>query len=239
MKGKTTMIKFNELKSKFSNKKINSFFSICNKSCKKTSDITYKKIEKLAKKLIKIGVTANMVTLVGFIVGLLAINFLAIESYGWALVCILLNRFSDVLDGAVAKAGKPTDFGLFFDATLDYMFYAGIIFGFALANPEQNAVAATFLMFGFVSSACALLAYAIVAYQDKKYTRPHFNESPFYLGGLAQGFETFVTVVVLCIVPKLFMPLAIVLGIFCFIKAVSVVASAYYVFVVSEKQNKE
>jgi len=239
MKGCTTMIKFNELKSKFSNKKINSFFAGCNKSCKYFAAIVYEKIQILAKMLIKIGVTANMITLVGFVIGLLAINFLAIESYGWALVCILLNRFSDILDGAVAKASKPTDFGLFFDATLDYMFYAGVIFGFALANPEQNAVAATFLMFGFVSSACALLAYAIVAYQDKKYTRPHFNESPFYLGGVAQGFETFVTMVVLCIVPKLFMPLAIILGIFCFIKAVSVVASAYYVFVVSNKQSEE
>lgn len=239
MKGYTTMIKFNELKSKFSNEKINSFFVLCNKSCKRSFNIFHVGIQKLAAHLVKIGVSANMVTLTGFIIGLLAINFLAIESYGWALLCILLNRFCDVLDGAVAKAGKSTDFGLFFDATIDYMFYAGVIFGFALANPSQNAVAATFLLFGFASSACALLAYAIVAYQNKTQTRPHFNESPFYLGGFAQGFETFVTMVVLCLVPRLFMPLAIILGIFCFVKAVSVVASAYYVFVISNKQGKE
>jgi len=233
------MLNSDALKSKFFTKKINSFFKICNKSCQKASSVFYNLIQKLAKKMVKWGVSANAVTLVGFIIGLLAINFLAIESYGWALLCILLNRFSDILDGAVAKAGKPTDFGLFFDATLDYMFYAGVIFGFALANPAQNAVAATFLMFGFISSACALLAYAIVAYQDKTVSRPHFNESPFYLGGLAQGFETFVTVVALCLVPRLFMPLAIILGIFCFIKAVSVVISAYYVFVISNKKTRE
>lgn len=239
MKGLNAMVKLNELKSKISKTKINAFWGVCNKSCQKVYVSLNDILQKVAKKLVKIGVTANMVTLVGFVIGLLAINFLAIESYGWALVCILLNRLSDALDGAVAKASKPTDFGLFFDATLDYMFYAGVIFGFALANPEQNAVAATFLMFGFVSSACALLAYAIVAYQDKTKARPHFNESPFYLGGLAQGFETFVTMVVLCIVPNLFMPLAIILGIFCFVKAVSVVASAYYVFVISNKKSKE
>ncbi len=230
------MVKINNLKSKISNKKINSFFKVCNKSCQKSIDVLYSHVQKLAKKMVKLGITANTVTLVGFIIGLLAINFLAIESYGWALVCILLNRFSDVLDGAVAKQSKSTDFGLFFDATLDYMFYAGVIFGFALANPSQNAVAATFLMFGFVSSACALLAYAIVAYREKTVSRPHFNESPFYLGGIAQGFETFVAMVALCIVPHLFMPLAIILGIFCFIKAVSVVISAYYVFVISNKK---
>ena len=233
------MVKVNNLKSKISSKKINSFFKICNKSCNKSTDLFYSYVQILAQKMVAWGISANAVTLVGFVIGLLAINFLAIESYGWALVCILLNRFSDVLDGAVAKAGKPTDFGLFFDATLDYMFYAGVIFGFALANPAQNAVAATFLMFGFISSACALLAYAIVAYQDKTVSRPHFNESPFYLGGIAQGFETFVTMVALCIVPHLFMPLSIILGIFCFIKAVSVVISAYYVFVISNKKKAD
>lgn len=233
------MVNFDKLKSKFSNEKINSFFTICNKSCQKSSSLFQNKTQKLAKIFVKLGISANMVTLGGFIIGMMSINFLAMESYGWALLCILLNRFCDILDGAVAKAGKPTEFGLFFDATLDYIFYAGVIFGFALANPQQNAVAASFLLFGLISSACSLLAYAIVAYQNKTQTRPHFNESPFYLGGLAQGFETFVTLVVLCIVPRLFMPLAIILGIFCLIKAVCVIVSAYYVLAVAGKDSKD
>ena len=123
-------------------------------------------IKKLAKLIAKSGISANMITLVGFIIGLLAINFLAIESYGWALICILINRFCDILDGAIAKLNKPTKFGIFFDATVDYMFYAGVIFGFALANPEQNSIAAAFLLFAFASSACALLAYANDAVSD-------------------------------------------------------------------------
>lgn len=233
------MITLDKLKSKISSEKINSFFTVCNKSCQKTSSVLYKQIQKLAKLIVKMKISANTVTVVGFIIGLLSINFLAIESYGWALFCILLNRFFDILDGAVAKAGKTTDFGVFLDASLDYIFYAGVIFGFALANPEQNAIAATFLMFGFIASASALLSYAIIAYQNKTQTQQAFSESPFYLGGIAQGFETFITLVVLCIVPKLFMPLAVILGIFCFIKAVSVVVSAYYVLVVSNKKAKK
>ena len=233
------MLKLADLKSKLSNKKINSFFTICNKSCTKISGSFQKIIQKLAKIVAKSGISANMITLTGFIVGLLAINFLAIEHYGSALICILINRLCDILDGAVAKLNKPTNFGLFFDATLDYIFYAGIIFGFALANPGQNAVAAAFLLFAFASSACALLAYGIVADQQKSEDHPQLNESPFYLGGIAQGFETFATLLILCIVPRLFMPLAVILGIFCFVKAGSVIISSYYVFVISEKKSSK
>ena len=232
-------INLNQIKSKFSNKKINSFFTICNESCKKSTSFFKLFLQNFAQLFVKCHISANFITIFGFIIGLLAINFLAIGHFGSALICILLNRFCDILDGAVAKVSQPTDFGIFLDAALDYMFYAGVIFGFALANPEQNAVAATFLMFGFISSACALLAYAIVAYKGQNKTHPSFSESPFYLGGIAQGFETFITLVVLCIVPRLFMPLAVILGIFCFIKAVSVMISAYYVLVISSKKSKE
>ena len=242
------MIKFNKIhfdklnldkiKSKFSREKINSFFVVCNKSCQKSYHFLDILIQKIAKLIVKLKIGANAITLFGFIIGLLAINFLAIESYGWALLCILLNRFCDLLDGAVAKINKPTNFGVFFDATLDYIFYAGVIFGFALANPEQNSIAAAFLLFGFISSACALLAYAIIAYHSQAGKTP-FSESPFYLGGIAQGFETFVTLIVLCIIPRLFMSLAIILGAFCLIKAVSVIISAYYVLVIADKKAKK
>ena len=98
--------------------------------------------------LYKAGVSANLVSIVGFAVGLLAINFLAMGMYLSALLCILINRAFDALDGAVARNREYSDFGVFLDATLDYTFYAGIIFGFALAYPAQNAVAASFLLFG-------------------------------------------------------------------------------------------
>jgi len=232
------MVNFNTLKSKLSSPKVSSFFKFCNKIYQKVETFSLSGIKKLAKLLVKLKVSANAVTFFGFFVGLLAINFLAIESYAWALVCILINRFCDILDGAVAKEGKVTVFGIFLDATLDYMFYAGVIFGFALANSGQNAVAATFLLFGLMSSACSLLAYAIIAYQNKIDTTAQISDSPFYLGGFAQGFETFVALVILCIFPYLFTPIAIILGIFCFIKAVSIVTSAYYGFVIAGKKKK-
>lgn len=190
------------------------------------------------KYLAKMGLSANVVTIIGFLIGIFTINFLALEMYGTALLCILLNRVFDALDGAIARNSKITDFGVFLDATLDYIFYAGVIFGFALASPYNNAVPAAFLLLSFTASACALLAYAVVAYKNKPVQEIKLGMSPFYLGGVAQGFETFIALVIMCLLPRLFMPIAIILGVLSIVKALSIMVTAYYSFVIAPKNQK-
>lgn len=183
----------------------------------------------------KIGIKANWVSWIGFGIGIFAVNFLAMEMYGWALAAILLNRFCDGIDGAIARSTKVTNFGVFLDATLDYIFYGGVIWGFALAD-GGNASAACFLMFGFTAAACAMLAYSVVAYKINSKQELNLDNSPFYLGGIAQGSETFVVLVVLCLVPGWFVQLAAVLGVLSLIKAFSVIVAAYYNFVIMVKK---
>ncbi|MBS4773555.1 MAG: CDP-alcohol phosphatidyltransferase family protein [Proteobacteria bacterium] len=194
-------------------------------------------IDVWGRKAAEYNISANLVSLLGFAIGMLSINFLAMNMYFWALVCILLNRAFDALDGSIAKFGKPSDFGVFLDAALDYIFYAGVIFGFALANPWENAVAASFLLFGFSASASAMLAYAVIAYKNRRRVEPDLEQSPFYLGGLAQGFETLAALVILCIVPVWFLPIAIILGCWCLVKALMIVSAAYFNFVIARKEN--
>ncbi len=186
-------------------------------------------------KLGRIGVKANWVSWVGFGIGIFAVNFLAMEMYGWALFAILLNRFCDGVDGAIARSTKITNFGVFLDATLDYIFYGGVIWGFALAD-GGNAAAACFLMFGFTAAACAMLAYSVVAYKINSKQELNLDNSPFYLGGIAQGSETFVVLVLLCLVPGWFVQMAAVLGVLSLVKAFSVIVAAYYNFVIMDKK---
>lgn len=218
--------------------KIKQFFAKMASFSKKVYKKSYAAFDVVGKKIVKIGISANFVTIIGFVIGLLAINFLSLEKYGYALICIIINRIFDALDGAIARNSKVTDFGVFLDASLDYMFYAGIIFGFALANPEQNAIAASFLLFAFAAAACSLLAYAVIAYKNNVNDEFKLGQSPFYLGGLAQGFETLIALLVLCVIPSLFMPIAIVLGILCLVKAFSVIVTAYYNFVIAVRGKK-
>ncbi len=198
-------------------KKISGFINLCGKTIAQT------------------GISANIISVAGFLIGISSVNFLALNMYGWALVCIIANRIFDALDGAVARHGKSSEFGIFLDAALDYIFYAGVIFGFSLADPAQNAVAASFLLFAFMASACTMLAYAVIAYRRRANKKISFDKSPFYLGGFAQGAETFIAITIMCLLPFWFMEIAIILGILCFIKTVSIMAAAYYNFVIAQK----
>ena len=192
----------------------------------------YNKINVAGTYLGQIGISANVVSWTGFVIGIFAVNFIAMEMYGWALLAILLNRLSDGLDGAIARSTKVTDFGVFLDATLDYIFYGGVIFAFALATPAANGVAAACMLFGFAAAACAMLAYSVIAYKNHAEQQLNLDHSPFYLGGLAQGSETLFALVVLCLFPGWFPVMGVVLGVFSLVKAFSVIVAAYYSFVI-------
>ena len=55
----------------------------------------------LARPLCRAGVSANQVSLAGFLIGMLALPLLAFGCYQWALAAILLNRLLDGLDGVI------------------------------------------------------------------------------------------------------------------------------------------
>ncbi len=193
--------------------------------------------ESFGGKLAKSGVSANAMSIIGFIIGLLAINFISLQMYATGLLCVLINRAFDGLDGAIARQTKVTNFGVFLDVVLDYVFYAGVIFAFALARPEANAVAASFMLVGFFASACALLAYGVIA-GKKNEDVDILKKSPVYLGGMAQWSETFAAIVIMCIIPSGFMALAIFFGVISLVKAMTIVAAAYYNFVIAESKKR-
>ncbi len=221
-----------EAKSKWQQFPLKEYILKIIKICRKIYGYICNKINIGGTYIGQMGISANIVSWVGFIIGVFAINFIAMEMYGWALLAILLNRICDGLDGAVARSTKITDFGIFLDATLDYIFYGGVIFAFALANPSSNAIAAACMLFGFASAGCAMLAYSVIAYKEHSTHQINLDYSPFYLGGIAQGSETLVAFVLLCIFPQWFSVLGILFGVFSLIKCFSLIAAAYYNFVI-------
>jgi CDP-diacylglycerol--glycerol-3-phosphate 3-phosphatidyltransferase len=77
-------------------------------------------IAPIAQRLHALGVSANAVTVVGFLVTVAGATLLASRQPGAALVVLLLGTLSDTLDGQIARAaGGGTRFGAFLDSTLD------------------------------------------------------------------------------------------------------------------------
>lgn len=97
-------------------------------------------------------VTPDRISLVGFLIGALALPFLAMQWYFAALLMIVINRLFDGLDGALARRRDLSDAGGFLDIALDFLFYALVPFGFVLASPTLNAVAGAWLLFAFIGT---------------------------------------------------------------------------------------
>lgn len=179
--------------------------------------------------LARCGIPANAVTVSGFAVGMAAVPALACGRYDLALAAILVNRLADGLDGAVARAVGPTDLGGYLDIVLDFLFYSAVVFGVALARPEE-AVWAAFLIFSFVGSGSSFLAYAIIAAKRGTASMRHRRKTIYYLGGLAEGTETIAALVLVCLIPEAFPWIAGIFGAMCWITTASRIAQAVRAF---------
>jgi len=170
----------------------------------------------LGRWLVRFGISANMVTVSGGVIGLLAFHAVCLGFYQLALAMILLNRIFDGLDGAVARQNGITDLGGYLDIVLDFIFYALIPLGFAIGDPN-NALAAAVLITSFVGTGSSFLAFAIMAEKRGISTDIRGKKSLYYLGGLTEGFETILVLVMMCIWPSYFQWFAYIFAGLCWI----------------------
>lgn len=184
----------------------------------------------VGERLSKAGVTANTVTVAGFLIGMGAVPALAFDQPLLALAAIALNRLSDGLDGAVARHSRPTDAGGYLDIVFDFIFYSAVPLGFALMAPQENALAAAFLIFSFVGTGCSFLAYAIVAAKRGLSTEIRGRKSFYYLGGLTEGTETIAFLFLVCLLPGWFPELAYIFGALCWVTTASRVWAGWGTF---------
>jgi phosphatidylglycerophosphate synthase len=184
-------------------------------------------LNRIAIHLCKTGISANTLTLAGFAIGMLCVPLLSYAQYELALVCLLTSRLFDGLDGAVARLTRTTDQGAFLDITLDFIFYSAFVLGAVLGNPEA-ALAGAFLIFGFVANGSAFLAFSIFAQKHGISTELRGPKSIYYIGGLAEGFETIVAFVLICLMPSLLGAIAVTFGALCLISASYRIYYAYF-----------
>lgn len=184
-------------------------------------------LNRLVEKLDKPTLTADGLTLMGFAIGVLALPFLALGWYLAALTAIVLNRLLDGLDGALARRRGITDAGGFLDIALDFLFYALVPFGFALAAPSENALAAAWLLFAFMGTGSSFLAFAALAAKHDIDNPGYAHKSFYYLGGLTEGTETILLFALCCLFPMHFALFAWIFGALCWLTTTTRIWSGY------------
>lgn len=187
----------------------------------------------MARGLAKTPVTGTMLTWLGFFFGLMTCGAVALQYGVTAFILLIINRFCDGLDGAVARArGEASAFGGYLDITLDYLIYAGLPFFAALGLMDQTAfLAAGFVIYSFIGSGVSFLAYAIIAAKRDMHDNDHQGKKAFYFAsGFMEGAETIVFMAFICLFPHAFEVICYVFGTLCWLTTVARLHMAWRVF---------
>jgi len=178
------------------------------------------------------GVTANAMTLAGLLLGLGAAIVIACGLVWIGLALIAVSRLADGLDGAVARATRPTDFGGYWDIAADFIFYGAIPLGFAILDPAANAVPAAVLLFAFYANGGSFLGFAVLAERRGLHTERSGQKTLFYADGLMEGTETIGFFLAFCFWPHLFGVLAYTFAALTFYTAIARLFRAWRAYAV-------
>lgn len=154
-------------------------------------------LDKTADFFLKIGFSANQVTILAFMVGVAAA---ILVGFGWMWTGILVLWFSgflDALDGTMARKTKQSGFGTVMDVTFDRVVEAGIIIALAARFPEQQFIL-LLLMASILFGITAFLTIGNVV-QNKGVKSFH------YATGLAERTEGFILLSLMVLTAPIFL----------------------------------
>lgn len=164
-------------------------------------------LDRIGRALARRHVSADAITLIGLALGLACALAVAMSQDGVALALLAASRLCDGLDGAVARATRPSDRGGFLDITCDFVFYGAVPLAFALREPAF-ALPAAALLFSFYVNGASFLAFAIMAAKRGLTTTRRGAKSLYFTAGLAEGGETIACFAAMVLWPSLFPVLA-------------------------------
>ncbi len=163
-------------------------------------------LEWIAGILIKCGVTANHVTYLSLIVGVVGGALVFCGLFVSAVVCVCFARILDGIDGTIArKRGNATAWGCLIDITFDQIVLAAVIISLALRFPQAQFS----LLFLSVVLIISMTVFSTLGALTERPKEKHFYYSP----GLVGGCEETILLSAMILFSSLLVPLTIVFSV--------------------------
>lgn len=185
---------------------------------KKINNYLEKYLIYIATILYKYNCSANFITLIAAVAGFFCFFCIVESEFFLAFLFLLLNRFFDGIDGALARIDGETDLGAFYDIISDFVFYSLFPIGFVFNNIE-NAFSICFLLLSFVSTQSTFLASAWIIEKNKILVKKN-KKSFFYIGGITEGFETIIFFTLMLIFNDFVYLISYIFGLLCWITCI-------------------
>jgi len=159
-------------------------------------------LDALGRRAARLGLGADQVTLLGLGFGLACAGCIALRLDLAALALLAVSRLCDGLDGALARATRPSDRGGFLDIVCDFVFYGAVPLAFAWREPA-HALPVAVLLFAFYVNGASFLAFAVMAAKRRLESTGRGAKSLYFSAGLAEGTETIACFVAMILWPSL------------------------------------
>lgn len=141
-------------------------------------------IEKTANGLLSVGLTANQVTTLAFIIGSSAGIFIYLDHTILAIIVLWFSGFLDAVDGTMARKTKPSTWGTVLDISFDRLVEISVILGLAFRYPDSMWA----LLLLSVSIIYGMTVFLTVGAVSEKQGVKSF----YYQAGLAERTEGFI-----------------------------------------------
>ncbi len=187
--------------------------------------LTETSVTAVAAALVRAGASAQTLVISGFVAGLAAALAIATHFSLIGLALLALNGLLALLAAAVARLTKVTAQGSFLATVFEFTVAASVPFAFALADPSR-ALAAVFLVFGFLVCGSASLSHKVFAAGAMIAADRPGSLSIHGLGAAAGRGVIFLGFAVACLKQDWFSLIAYVLGTLSFAAAGTWVAAA-------------
>lgn len=149
-------------------------------------------ISKIANKCVDLGISANFVTLVAFIIGLIGAYSLYCKQYALSIILLWLSGLFDVIDGSVARLSKNQSLlGAQFDIVSDRIVELSYFWALALTNKDSVFAIMFLITMAFLSMTIFLTTGMI----SKNETYKSF----YYQAGLMERTEGFIATTLMII----------------------------------------
>ena len=154
------------------------------------------------RKLLFVGLTANQITWLAFLIGATSGIFVYLENFWLAGTVLWFSGFLDAVDGSMAReVQNTTSWGTLLDITFDRIVEISFIIGLSLSFPEVRLF--------FLLMTCSIILSMTIFLTVGSLSKKEGIKSFYYQAGFAERTEGFLLFTLMLIFPYLIIEIAI------------------------------
>lgn len=192
-----------------------------------------KKLIRISLLLVKKNINENYSLFINIAICLLGLNFLSLRHYLTALFCLLAYNLIRQITIYMYRYKNTTQ--NFYNNIIVYIFLAAYLMGFALANPDKNALGACAYLMSLVLSLAIIITFGEA---NCKYSCLQCKSIREFLKMTnIKHYPVFYILILMCLLPNYFLQISLFFSLLILIKSLLIFSISFYELEIKKIKN--